>query len=207
MWFENETIKSQSQPSSQLKMETSLHPEIKGLQADNPSKVELPLRLKIDRELDPDALGIVIQNTEKLSLQISQSLQPADVARFQSILKESLPTEIYESLKNLNAQDIAIIMATIVWSAALIATGIGIVPVVTGLSVRFWLSELITRAMIAWLSRPKTLSALMGLMPGMKMLAPNTTIALAANFGKDLLNMLSTTLLPFTQSAMNRAKQ
>jgi hypothetical protein len=156
--------------------------------------------LKITRELDSKSLAIVSNNVEILSSQIQSSMEKDDISKFKNILKESLPKEKYEYFKNLTQQDIVNFMAIILIAVALSSTGVGLVPTITALSVRFWITTLFTRAMVTWLSRQNSVSAVMWLIPGMKMLAPNTNISLTVNAMKDVVTAIWPAMLPAVNS-------
>ena len=98
--------------------------------------IDPSLKLNLDKEIDPKLLDVAAIKTSILSKDIIDNMQSSDVTKFDNVLKDLLPKSLYEYIKSLSPTDIAMIMATILISIPLIATGVGIIPVVTGIVAR-----------------------------------------------------------------------
>ncbi len=83
-------------------------------------KPEEVSNLKITKELSPESLLKISDKTKELSLEIQASMEKSDISKFQNILKDSLPTVVYEYFKNLTLQNIANIIAMTVCAAILV---------------------------------------------------------------------------------------
>lgn len=139
-----------------------------------PRQIE-SLSLKIDPNLN-------IQNISyELAQLLESNLTPRDVQEWKNTLRSFLPKEQQNQVENITAADIAQMIAFVVGVALLLASWVGIVVAIWSIWARLGASAMIMRIGTTIANSPNITSVIMGLIPGMKNVAPNQALALGVS--------------------------
>ena len=156
------------------------------------------LHLKLDPNLD------IPWTSDELARWIKDTIQPSEVQDFIKTMKGNLPPELQKQIESITTEDIWKMIAIIICAALLVASGMGIVAAVWSIGARVGAEVALIRIWTVIMSRPNITSMIMGLVPGMKNIAPNQAIAFGASEMKNIVFYILPWLL--SQSFSNSRK-
>lgn len=145
-----------------------------------PRQIE-SLSLKIDPNLN-------IQNISyELAQWLESNLTPRDVQEWKNTLRSFLPKEQQNQVENITTADIAQMIALVVGVVLLLASWVGIVVAIWSIWARIAASAMVMRVWTMIASSPNITSVIMGLVPGMKNIAPNQALAFWVSEMKNII--------------------
>ncbi len=139
------------------------------------------LKLKLDSTLD------VANISQQLAQWLESKLTWIDLQEWKNSLKSLLPKELQNHIDNITVVDIAQMIALVLGAVILIASGVGIPVAIGSIWVRLGAGAMIMRIWTLIASRPNITSAMMGLVPGMKNVAPNQAISFGVSEAKNMI--------------------
>lgn len=127
---------------------------------------------RVEKELPSE----IWETAKKLSQWLKEAIPPHEEG-FITTLKNNVPPELMHFFDNLTAADIANIIVLVITVVMLAPTGVWVVPAVTYLAWQLGVRSAISRIIIMAMNSEKTTSALLGLIPWAKNIAPNQPLA------------------------------